>query len=292
MYTSSMAKDENSFVSRRGKRVRLSDFNDTKTKNPTTIEPTDAPEPRAQNPVKRRTRLWVAIATFLAFLVPVMIGEFATFNFQHQVNTGKKQASSFIQDVVRPVHQRNDLSAQTLAQLTDRIESFGSSMCKPSPFSSLVDLYPRAKSALMDCNEEKAKYTSLAKYMRTYQHQREFVEKLSRVLSGVVATPPDQFAETRAQLDMWTKTTQELKSIDTPSELRPAHKTFVEKSEAITAAWSQLNSAFYDQDGYAFSLAKEKLSAAYPEFRDSADEFDKVLEQSQAEILRTYKQIK
>lgn len=291
-----MIEPDDGFVTRRGKHVSSDDLNMSALSIDGTVEPTmdsvktvRVIKPRRQWHIGPR---WAAAGVLIVFVLPFAIGELLTWQYSHAIGTTRARLISIVSGDVTAAQDNTNLTADGLSQITSRMYSLSSQMCRGGLIDNMATLYPRANDARKRCVVAQQLYSSLAGSLRQYENEQRYLEQLNRVLKPVAAPTDEQFAIISSQLEMWKTIQAALGKLSPPDSLRSSHSVLIATVTDIAAQWSQLYVAYNDQDPTGFDTASNDLSKGYERLRSQADDISRRVTASQDVIIADYRNIK
>lgn len=290
------ADEENTFVSRRGKRVSLNSLNveELKIDDVPGEQPEHITTPRAAPSRKPRHIPWKWIAPIVLLLValPVASGEYIAREYATSGTITRQRFENLVSQSVAPLQPKTDLPAAKIIEVTDKVNELSSRMCKGGMLDNLATLYPRAAAAHKECITEQEKYSALIAALRSYASERDYLEKLGAVVKPLSEPLPERFAVISSQLEMWRTAEDAMKKLSPPASLKPVQDNTYKYTYAIMEDWSKLNTAYNEKKSNEFAVIQKKMKEDYGSLQANGDEIASVVEASQSKITNAYRAIK
>ena len=161
-------------------------------------------------------------------------------------------------------------------------------MCKGEMLDNMAGLYPRAKTALTNCQAARSDVAALTRGVETTAAQAVYLEKLQPILQRLAPPADEQFAVFDAQRENWKLALEQVKQLSVPASFAETHAALLQSMSAIATSWNDLSSASSARDGATFRSVEEKLSGQYEAIRALEAKYQSILAETQATVSRAY----
>ena len=286
-----MDKPDDGFVSRRGKQVRA----DSLDLGSLSIDDAQQQTSSVASPrVIHRTRTIrlgvrsIVVAFVVIVALPIIIGEILSWQYRSSVVSTKQSFNSIVQGDVLRAQSDPSMTSDDLSQITNKIYSLSSQMCRGGLIDNMASLYPRANSSRQDCTVAQERYSALVGSLRSFENQQRYLEQLYVVIRPIATPTIDQFAIISAQLELWQSVQSKMDRLIPPDSLRAEHTALLGYTKAITTNWSQLYSAYNDEDNVKFDSASSSITEKYQQFRATESQFSTAIATSQMTVVSSY----
>ena len=298
------------FVSRRGRKVGMHEVDlggidvdhDTTSEVPVTpvkrSKPEKVPRVRETPKVPRERGRWtkkktIILAAVVALLLaPILFLELVTAEYGRGVARAKSDLSELVSSTVLPAQKKTTVSADLIRSIAGKVNDTVGHMCRGGLLDNAAGLYPRAKSALVDCKAAQSHYSSLATNLYALETQARYLERVDALIKPVATPITDEFAVIGAQQSAWQNAADGVNKLSPPSAMKSAHDELTNHLSAAAAARSKLNTANNAQDAAAFQEAEKELATEYQAIRETSLLFSAVLGDAQAKINASYSNLK
>lgn len=291
-----MADEEQSFVTRRGKRVSLHNLNvdDLHIDDIPGQQPEHITTPRAAPPREPRhiPWKWILPIVLLAIAAPVLSGEYITREYATSGDITRQRFANLVSQSVTPQQLKTDLNAAQIVEITEKINHLSSHMCKGGMLDNIASLYPRAARAHKQCIGEQEKYSALILALRAYAAERDYLEKLHATVKPLSETPPERFAVISSQLEMWRAAEDAMKKLSPTASLKSVQDNMYKYTYAIMEDWSKLNTAYNEKKGDEFVAIQKKMRDDYGSLQANGNNITSVINASQTKVTNAYSAIK
>lgn len=298
------------FVSRRGKQVGVHELNLDGIDIEKQQEPAAESVRRAKNdeskpekkPVKKQfaqEKHWnkkrvVIVATIVIVLVaiPLIVAESVTASYARSGDAARKRLAETAKKYSLMTTKKSTLSSEQISAAATDVNNIAANMCKGGLVDNIAGIYPRAKSALASCQQNKTAYSRLSTDLFTLQKQASYLEKVDVALEPAAAPVTDAYAVIGDQLSRWKTASDTLNALTPPDTLRTAHSELASHVKQLSEGWSRLNTANNEQNASDFTEAEEMLNSRYEALRALSPQFNTVLNDTQSKVTATYNSIR
>lgn len=286
--------DQKPFVNRRGRQVlteevlgtiKLDDAPD-EVITPTHVQAA-ARHKRPRSRLRRWQKVTFVFVLLLLMMAPFLIGEYVRADYEASV----RNTTVRVREIATKASETKEPNSQNLHATAASINEVRDGMCRGGFFDNLASLYPRASEAFKNCTVTREKIVTIARELATLQQQKAYLEELGQIITPLIPSSNEQFANMVAEQENWKMATEHLKQLSVPTSFRAVHEKTLTIATSLSDNWIRLVQANSAEDASAFQAAEAELAKQYELFRTITGEYNAVVTETQSALTAAYQRL-